>query len=157
MTGSRNQIIGGNGRRVVQVIFMASALVTAVALTPSLSTVAADARDGIRLGQVVFPATGAPAAHAHFVRGVAALHSFWYEEAIAAFQEALKVDSSFAMAWWGIAMAFNRPFVPGSDLEAGRRALAHIRSAGHRRTRVKLRLAQSALVLRCEHSALNGS
>ena len=74
-----------------------------------------------------FPASGLPAAQPHFVRGVAALHSFWYDEALEAFQTTLRLDPDFAMAWWGVAMTFNRPFIPGSDDEAGRRALANIR------------------------------
>ena len=28
------------------------------------------------------------------------------------------------MAWWGVAMAWHRPYFPDSDDEAGRRALA---------------------------------
>jgi hypothetical protein len=34
-----------------------------------------------RLGRVVFPTSGSPAAQADFLRGVAWLHSFGYEEA----------------------------------------------------------------------------
>ena len=74
-----------------------------------------------------FPTSGLPAAQPHFIRGVAALHSFWYEEALESFQAALRLDPAFAMAWWGVAMTYHRPFIPGSDDEAGRRALAQIR------------------------------
>jgi hypothetical protein len=44
-----------------------------------------------QLGKVEFPTSGSPQAQPHFLRGVAALHSFWYEEALDAFREASKV------------------------------------------------------------------
>jgi tetratricopeptide (TPR) repeat protein len=75
---------------------------------------------------VEFVASGTTEAQPHFQRGVAALHSFWYEEALAAFQRTLELDPNFAMAWWGIAMAYHRPYLPGSDDAAGRAALAHV-------------------------------
>jgi tetratricopeptide (TPR) repeat protein len=81
----------------------------------------------LRLGHIEFPTSGPVAAQPHFIRGVAALHSFWYDEALGAFEAALKIDPQFAMAWWGVAMTHHRPFVPGSNHEAGRRALAQIR------------------------------
>ena len=70
-----------------------------------------EAPEALRLGKVDFPSSGLPAAQPHFLRGVAALHSFWYEEALQAFAAALKIDSDFAMAWWGVAMTYNRPFI----------------------------------------------
>jgi len=84
------------------------------------------APNGAGLGRVEFPTSGTKAAQPHFLRGVAALHSFWYEEALESFQTALRIDPGFAMAWWGVAMTHRRPFVPGSDDVAGRRALANI-------------------------------
>ena len=80
-----------------------------------------------RLGQVEFRASGAASAQPHFQRGIAALHSFWYEEALEAFNEALAIDPRFAMARWGVAMTHYRPYLSGSDDAAGRRALAEIR------------------------------
>lgn len=91
-----------------------------------VSRPAAVAADATRLGRVEFPTSGLPAAQPHFIRGVAALHSFWYEEALESFQAALRIDPDFAMAWWGVAMTHHRPFIPGSDDEAGRQALARI-------------------------------
>ena len=38
----------------------------------------------LRLGRVEFAATGAAEAQSDFQQGVAALHSFWYDEALAA-------------------------------------------------------------------------
>ncbi len=51
-----------------------------------------------RLAPIAFPNSGAPAAQADFMRGVAWLHSFGYEEAIDAFRAA-QTDRSQALPW----------------------------------------------------------
>jgi hypothetical protein len=79
------------------------------------------------LGQVDFPTSGSKAAQAHFLRGVAALHSFWYEEALEAFREATKVDPDFVMGYWGEAMAHNHPLWNEQDTEAARKVIANVR------------------------------
>ena len=84
------------------------------------------AQSGVALGQVDFPTSGSRAAQAHFLRGVAALHSFWYEEALEAFQEATKVDPDFVMGYWGEAMAHNHPLWNEQDAEAARQVLVKI-------------------------------
>src|SRR5256885_2292746 len=70
------------------------------------------------LGQVDFPTSGSQQAQAHFLRGVAALHSFWYEEALDAFRESTKVEPTFMMGYWGEAMALDvfqkQPNHPGA-------------------------------------------
>ncbi|HLL14523.1 MAG TPA: hypothetical protein VK388_05640 [Pyrinomonadaceae bacterium] len=81
---------------------------------------------GGALGKIDFPTSGSPAAQEHFIRGVAALHSFWYEEALEAFQAATKAEPGFALGYWGEAMAHNHPLWNEQDTEAGRRALAKI-------------------------------
>jgi tetratricopeptide (TPR) repeat protein len=58
-----------------------------------------------RLGSVSFAVSCAPAVHASFVRGVALLHDFWYQEAQRQFEEIAKADPSCAMAHWGVAMS----------------------------------------------------
>ena len=75
------------------------------------------------LGAISFPNSGAPAAQDAFLRGVAWLHSFGYEEAIDAFREAQKVDPAFALAYWGEALAFNQPLWFQEEPEKGRAAL----------------------------------
>jgi hypothetical protein len=77
-----------------------------------------------RLGTVVFPNSGSPAAQADFLRGVAWLHSFGYEDAIDAFRAAQKIDPSFAMAYWGEAMSFSQPLWFFEEVDKGRAALA---------------------------------
>src|SRR6266704_3796737 len=61
------------------------------------------------LGQVDFPTSGSEKAQAHFLRGVAALHSFWYEEALEEFRESTKAEPDFMMGYWGEAMTYNHP------------------------------------------------
>ncbi len=67
-----------------------------------------------QLGTVVFPVSCAPAVQKPFERGVALLHSFWYEEAEKEFRQVTAGDSPCAMAHWGVAMSlwhqlWNRP------------------------------------------------
>src|SRR5919112_5554019 len=62
------------------------------------------AHAGQRLGTVRFPNSGSPAAQAPFLRGLALLHSFEYDDARTAFREAQRADSGFAMAYWGEAL-----------------------------------------------------
>jgi hypothetical protein len=78
------------------------------------------------LGTVSFPNSGTPAAQNDFLRGIAWLHSFGYEEAIDAFRAAQKIDPRFALAYWGEAMCFNQPLWFHEDVGAGRAALAKL-------------------------------
>src|SRR5215813_1915358 len=79
------------------------------------------------LGRVDFPTSGSPAAQASFLRGLAALHSFWYEEALDAFRESTKVDPDFMMGYWGEAMCYNHPLWSEQDLTAARQTIARIK------------------------------
>src|SRR5260370_25994999 len=104
-------------------------------LFSSLFTIAAAADDdkdhhhhedltAAQLGTVSFPVSCAPSVEKRFERGVALLHSFWYEEAEREFQQITKDDPHCAMAHWGVAMSlwhqlWNNPDVkliqPGLD------------------------------------------
>lgn len=95
-------------------------------LLPFLLLVSASILPAADLGQVDFPTSGSPAAQAPFLRGVAALHSFWYDEAADAFREAQKADPGFAMAYWGEAMTYNHPIWYEQDRDAARAALARL-------------------------------
>jgi len=79
-----------------------------------------------QLGRVDFPTSGSAKAQTHFLRGLAALHSFWYEEALDAFRESTKADPNFMMGYWGEAMAHNHPLWSEQDLTAARAVLAKI-------------------------------
>lgn len=79
-----------------------------------------------RLGRVVFPNSGSPAAQQPFLRGIAWLHSFGYEDAIDAFRAAQKIDPSFALAYWGEALSFSQPLWFFEELPQARAALAKL-------------------------------
>ena len=57
------------------------------------------------LGTVHFPISCAASVQKPFERGVALLHSFWYEEAEKEFLQIAKQDPHCAMAHWGVAMS----------------------------------------------------
>jgi tetratricopeptide (TPR) repeat protein len=78
------------------------------------------------LGKISFPTTGSAAAQAHFIRGVAWLHSFGYEDAIDAFRAAQKIDPNFVMAYWGEALCFNQPLWFFEEPDKARLALARL-------------------------------
>ena len=60
---------------------------------------------GEQLGTVSFPVSCAPAVQKPFERGVALLHSFWYEEAQKQFLDVAARDPHCAMAHWGVALS----------------------------------------------------
>jgi tetratricopeptide (TPR) repeat protein len=77
-------------------------------------------------GSVDFPVSCAPAVRAEFIRGVALLHSFFYEEARRIFTSVAKQDPNCAMAQWGIAMTWWHPiWTPPTpdEMSAGKAAI----------------------------------
>lgn len=81
----------------------------------------------LKLGSVAFRTSCSPAADAIFLRGLAWLHSFEYEQAESTFNEAVAADQSCAIAHWGAAMSLYHPlWAPPSaaELERGRTAVA---------------------------------
>jgi len=90
-----------------------------------------------QLGQVDFPTSGSAAAQAHFLRGLAALHSFWFEEALEAFRESTRIEPDFMMGYWGEAMAQNHPLWSEQDTTAARQVLAKIKDTPKLTTREK--------------------
>ena len=58
-----------------------------------------------QLGTVHFPVSCAQSVQKPFARGVALLHSFWYEEAEKEFLDIAKDHPQCAMAHWGVAMS----------------------------------------------------
>ena len=59
-----------------------------------------------KLGTVSFPISCRAEMQRPFERGVALLHSFWYDEAEKQFAEIARKDPQCAMAYWGEAMSF---------------------------------------------------
>jgi tetratricopeptide (TPR) repeat protein len=78
------------------------------------------------LGRIDFPTSGASEAQPHFLRGVAALHNFEYDEAVEAFRQARRVDPRFALAYWGEALAHHSVLTSDSDVAGGRAILRQL-------------------------------
>lgn len=89
-------------------------------------------------GVVTFPNSGAPAAQADFLAGLALLHDFEYPAAIEAFKRAQAVDPQFAMAYWGEAMSHTHQVWMEQNLEAARAALNRLApTSAERRAKAK--------------------
>jgi tetratricopeptide (TPR) repeat protein len=91
-------------------------LVTGLLCVPSVAlaqheTHGTGSPDLIGSGSVKFQTSCAPPLENSFNKGVALLHSFWFPEAIKAFEAILAADGNCAMAHWGIAMSqWGNPF-----------------------------------------------
>jgi len=75
-----------------------------------------------QLGTVKFPTSCSATVQKDFERGVALLHSFWYEEAAKQFVAVTKASPGCAMAHWGVAMSLYHQLweqVGKSDLDRG--------------------------------------
>jgi hypothetical protein len=66
-----------------------------------------------KFGAVHMPMSCAPTVQVSFERGIALMHSFWYEEAQKQFQAVAAADPTCAMAQWALAMTEWRPFWDG--------------------------------------------
>src|SRR5213596_1028116 len=78
-------------------------------------------------GKVDFPISCTPAVQSEFARGVALLHSFFYEEARRIFTSVAEQDPKCAIAQWGIAMTWWHPiWTPPTpdEMTAGKAAIA---------------------------------
>jgi tetratricopeptide (TPR) repeat protein len=77
-------------------------------------------------GKVEFPVSCATDVQSEFARGVALLHSFFYEEARRVFTSVAERDPKCAMAQWGIAMTWWHPiWTPPTpdEMSAGKAAI----------------------------------
>ena len=77
-------------------------------------------------GKVEFPVSCASSVQSEFARGVALLHSFFYEEARRVFTSVAERDPKCAMAQWGIAMTWWHPiWTPPTpdEMSAGKAAI----------------------------------
>ena len=85
------------------------------------------------LGTVDFPTSCNASAQKWISRGVALLHSFGYEEARLAFNEAANADPSCGMAHWGVARTWYHPiWAPPSpdELKQGTEAIKRALTTG---------------------------
>ncbi len=65
-------------------------------------------------------------AHREFIKGVTALHDFWYPQAREHFQKARELDPDFAMAYWGEAMTHDHPLWSRHEHEEGQQVLREL-------------------------------
>jgi tetratricopeptide (TPR) repeat protein len=103
-----------------------SVLIAGFTALDAETSVAPEPGDLRAAGRVDFPVSCAPEVRSEFIRGVALLHSFFYEEARRIFTEAAARDPNCAMAQWGIAMTWWHPIwtPPTSDeMSAGKAAI----------------------------------
>jgi hypothetical protein len=95
---------------------------------------AGGAPDQIGAAHVKFETSCAAPVRDDFNKGVALLHSFWFPEAIAAFNDILKRDPSCAMAHWGIALShWGNPFAGIKNpkvVEQARMAIEQAKTTG---------------------------
>jgi len=89
-----------------------------------------------QLGTVHFPVSCSASVQKPFERGIALLHSFWYEEAEKEFLDIAKDDPSCAMAHWGVAMSIWHQLWNEPDATVVARGLDEVRT--------RERLAQKA-------------
>jgi hypothetical protein len=82
-----------------------------------------------QLGTVHFPISCSASVEKPFARGVALLHSFWYEEAEKEFIDIAKADPHCAMAHWGIAMSIWHQLWNEPDEKVMKRGLAESEKA----------------------------
>ena len=82
-----------------------------------------------QLGSVHFPVSCAVPAQKPFERGVALLHSFWYEEAEKEFADIAKDDPKCAMAQWGLAMSQWHQLWNHPDAATTKKGLAEMKKA----------------------------
>ena len=82
-----------------------------------------------KLGSVHMPVSCQASVQAPFERGVALLHSFWFEEANKQFHAVAAADPQCAMAQWGIAMTEWRPLWDGMPDNRRLAAIAEIDKA----------------------------
>jgi tetratricopeptide (TPR) repeat protein len=115
-----------NARSFVQKMLALGLLIAGLTLAVAQISKSSEPGDLRSAGKVNFPVTCADSAQPEFIRGVALLHSFFYEEARRSFNAAAEKDPTCAMAQWGIAMTWWHPIwtPPTTDeMSAGKAAI----------------------------------
>jgi hypothetical protein len=134
------------------VILLAFALLVAVppafAQAQAQHDHAAAGSDQIGSDSVSFLTSCAPAVRQDFNRAVALLHSFWFAQAIAAFDDVAAKDPSCAMAHWGVALSrWGNPFAglrQPQQIEMGRAAIERAQKTGAPTPRERAYIAAAA-------------
>ena len=100
--------------------------VVVAALLLAASPVSQTPAPNAGLGRITFPTSGPTVAQPAFERGVLLLHSFEYDDAIAAFREAQRLAPGFAMAYWGEALSYSQPLWYNENVASARAVLARL-------------------------------
>jgi hypothetical protein len=82
-----------------------------------------------QLGTVHFTTSCVIEVQGQFERGVALLHSFWYEEAEKQFNQIVQEDPRCAMAHWGVAMSLWHELWNHPDRKTVKKGLAEVKKA----------------------------
>jgi tetratricopeptide (TPR) repeat protein len=95
-----------------------------------------------RLGTVSFASSCSAKARPMITRGVALLHSFWYEESEKTFRAAAAADPRCGIAWWGAAMSnyhqvWPTPYSP-AELQRGIESARKAKSVGAKSERERM-------------------
>ena len=96
-----------------------------LALAVMLATMSAQV-SAQQYGATEFHASGDPAAHELFIRGLVMLHNFEYEDAREAFRQARAQDPDFVMAYWGEALTHEHPLWNQQNTAAARAVLEQL-------------------------------
>jgi hypothetical protein len=115
-------------KRGLWIVALAAVIGSAAAARAETST-APEPGDLRAVGKIEFPISGAAAVRPEFERGVALLHSFFYEEARRIFTAIAEKDPKCAMAQWGIAMTWWHPIWTPPTPEEMKAGLAAIDKA----------------------------
>src|SRR5580692_5007829 len=105
-----------------------------------------------QLGTVHFPVSCTPEAQKTFEKGVALLHSFWYEESEKTFLDVEKQDPKCAMAYWGEAMSLWHQLWNQPDAPTIKRASAELKKAGKMKAGTTTRERDYILALKAFYS-----
>lgn len=111
--------------KITKVINMLFVLLVLVSCNKKVNeSQAVDSLSDSDLGIIEFKNSGNEEAQEAFIKGVLALHNFWYPVSNEAFIEARTIDPTFGLAYWGEAMSYNKTFWQIQDSEKGLEVIA---------------------------------